>query len=230
MSSLNNIEHIFFDLDHTLWDFDRNSYLAFQQLFLMRELELDLQDFMAIYEPINFEYWKSYREERISKQDLRRGRFRDAFSHFDIHMDDPYLDQLATDYIMELPKNNHLFEGVHELLDYLHGRYGLHIITNGFEEVQHLKLKNSGIEQFFSTVTTSEEAGVKKPQPGIFHLAMEKAGATAGRSLMVGDTYEADIIGADSVGMAALYFNYRDEQIPPNFLKVSHLLELKNHL
>ena len=230
MNSFDNIKDIFFDLDHTLWDFDKNSLLAFKQMFLLRQLELDLQDFMAVYEPINWDYWKSYREERISKLELRRGRFRDSFSQFDIHLEDHELDQLATDYIDELPKNNHLFDGTKEVLGYLQQNYRLHIITNGFEEVQHKKLENSGIAPFFDTVTTSEEAGVKKPGAKIFQLAMAKAKAVTAASLMVGDTYEADIVGAKNLGMSVLYFNYRNESIPEDIVKIDSLLELKKHL
>lgn len=230
MSSFDNIKDIFFDLDHTLWDFDRNSLLAFKQMFVLRQLELDLEDFMAVYEPINWNYWKSYREDRINKQELRRGRFRDSFSQFDIHLEDHELDQLATDYIDQLPKNNHLFDGTKEVLGYLEQHYSLHIITNGFEEVQQKKLDNSGIAPFFKTVTTSEEAGVKKPGAAIFQLAMNKAGAQSGSSMMIGDTYEADILGAKNMGMKVLYFNYRNENIPSDIQKIDSLLELKSHL
>ncbi len=230
MNSFDEIHDIFFDLDHTLWDFDRNSLLAFKQIFVLRQLELNLQDFMDVYEPINWNYWKSYREERVTKDELRRGRFRDSFSRFDIHMEDHELDQMATDYLDELPKNNHLFDGTKEVLAYLNQDYRLHIITNGFEEVQHKKLENSGIAPFFDTVTTSEEAGVKKPAAQIFRLAMEKAGTSSGRSLMIGDTYEADIVGAKNLGMSVLFFNYRKEDIPSEIVKVDSLLELKKHL
>ncbi len=224
------IKHIFFDLDHTLWDFDRNSKLAFMRMFEKHGIRLDLEEFITVYEPINFNYWKLYRENRISKQDLRRGRFSDTFELFNIHYDNFELDILATSYIDELPKDNHLFEGTLDVLSYLSERYILHIITNGFEEVQHKKLQNSGITNYFKTVTTSEEVGLKKPHPVIFERALEKAMAKAPESLMVGDTFEADILGAEGVGMHTLYFNYREEVIPKRYLKVDSLLELKNHL
>lgn len=224
------IKHIFFDLDHTLWDFDRNSKLAFQRMFQNHNIAVDLEAFLSVYEPINFNYWKLYRENKISKQELRRNRFLDAFEPFDIRFTIEELDLLATSYIDELPKDNHLFEGVLEVLEYLSNRYVLHIITNGFQEVQHKKLHNSGIKNYFQTVTTSEEVGLKKPHPVIFKRALEKATAGASESLMVGDTFEADILGAEGVGMHTLYFNYREEGIPSHYLKVDHLRELKIHL
>jgi len=224
------IEHIFFDLDHTLWDFDRNSKLAFEALFKSHGITINLKEFLEIYEPINFEYWKKYREERVSKQELRRGRFLDAFQPFGITYNNDDLDALANSYINELPKNNFLFEGVNDILSYLSRKYILHIITNGFEEVQHLKLENSGISSFFKTVTTSEEVGLKKPNPIIFHKALEKAKTTPNVSLMVGDTFEADILGAEAVGMETLFYNYRNEIIPSSYKVIDSILEIKKHL
>ncbi|MCB0456949.1 MAG: YjjG family noncanonical pyrimidine nucleotidase [Flavobacteriaceae bacterium] len=224
------IQHIFFDLDHTLWDFDRNSKLAFEQLFLAHSITVDLDAFMKVYEPINFAYWKRYREERVTKQELRRGRFFEAFLPFGIHFSDTELDILATTYIDELPKNNFLFEGAMEVLQYLSEKYILHIITNGFEEVQHLKLKNSGILPYFKTVTTSEEVGLKKPNPVIFQKALEKAVAHPKISIMIGDTFEADILGAEAVGMETLFYNYRNESIPPQYRVINRILDIKKHL
>jgi len=231
MSSIdNNITDVFFDLDHTLWDFDRNSGLAFQRMFKNHNIQIPLEDFLPIYEPINFTYWKAYREERVTKEELRRGRFQDAFEPFGVHFSTNELDALATSYIEELPKDNYLFKGVIPLLEYLFDKYKLHIITNGFEEVQHLKLKNSKIDHFFKTVTTSEEVGVKKPNPRVFHKALEKANVLAQNSVMVGDTFEADILGAEAVGMYTLFYNYRVEQVPLNYRTVDDIYEIKKYL
>ena len=224
------IKHVFFDLDHTLWDFDRNSALAFKRVFLNHDISLSITEFVQVYEPINFGYWKMYREERITKQELRRGRFREAFSAFGMEFDVQQIDMLAVSYIEELPKDNHLFDGTIDVLNYLAHRYTLHIITNGFEEVQHLKLRNSRIDHFFDSVTTSEEAGVKKPHPEIFRVALEKSNAVARESLMVGDTFEADIEGADQAGMDSIFYNHRQEERPERFKQVKHLSELKSLL
>lgn len=222
---------IFFDLDHTLWDFDRNSKLAFHRVFRSHDISISVNAFIDIYEPINFQYWKLYREEKIDKQGLRRGRFMDAFKPFGIEFSNEEVDALATSYISELPKDNHLFDGAIEVLQYLSQKsYHLHIITNGFEEVQHLKLKNSKIDSFFQTVTTSEEVGVKKPNPRVFHHALKKANANADTSVMIGDTFEADILGAEAVGMQTLFYNYRNEEPPQNYRTIEQIDEIKNYL
>ena len=225
------ITDIFFDLDHTLWDFDKNSKLAFERMFARHSIPVNLQEFIEVYEPINFEYWKLYREERIDKQGLRRGRFTDAFQPFGIEFSIPELDVLADAYIQELPKDNHLFEGAVDVLKYLSAKeYKLHIITNGFSEVQHLKLRNSKIESFFVTVTTSEEVGVKKPNPLVFNTALDKANVAARHSLMIGDTFEADILGAEAVGMQTLFYNYRNETPPSDYRIINDIPEIKNIL
>lgn len=226
----NRIKHIFFDLDHTLWDFDKNSKFAFIQLFKEHQIEVPLQSFLKIYEPLNFQFWKLYREDKITKQELRRLRFSESFKHFNLHFTDMQLDTLANTYISELPKNNYLFPAVKNTLKYLSQKYKLHIITNGFEEVQHLKLQNSKISPFFKTITTSEDAGVKKPNPIIFEKALKKASTVASQSVMIGDTFEADILGAKAVGMVPIFFNYRKETPRPAITTINSIKEIKNLL
>jgi len=227
---MNKCTDVFFDLDHTLWDFDQNSGLAFQQVFQKFNIEVALHDFLKVYEPINFDYWKAYREERVTKQQLRRGRLLDTFSDLKVTYPLPVIDAMAVAYIDELPANNHLLPGAAELLEYLHPKYKLHIITNGFQKVQHIKLEKSNIARYFKTVTSSEEVGVKKPNPLVFQTALEKANTSAAQSIMIGDTFEADILGAESVGMQSLFYNYRKEEIPTSYALVHHLLEIKTLL
>lgn len=224
------IKDIFFDLDHTLWDFDRNSALAFKRVFETHKVLVPLQDFLRVYEPINFNYWKQFREERVTKEQLRRGRLLDSFNALGTAFSLPQIDAMSTDYITELPVNNYLFEGAIEILEYLKTNYALHIITNGFVEVQQLKLTKSGLAPYFKTVTSSEEVGVKKPNPKVFNYALNKAVATAQTSIMIGDTFEADILGAKGVGMDSIFYNYRKEVPPPGYKVIDHLLEIKNHL
>ena len=224
------ITDIFFDLDHTLWDFDKNSELAFERVFTKYNVPLSVSEFIEVYNPINFNYWKLFREEKIKKQELRRKRLTDTFDIFNLSFTLKQIDAIAVAYIEEMPKDNHLFEGTIELLDYLSKKYTLHIITNGFHDVQHLKLKNSRIDNYFRTVTTSEEVGVKKPNPVIFHTAIEKAKTAASKSIMIGDTFEADILGAEGVGMQTLFYNYRNQLLPKNYRVVDQLLEIKRYL
>ena len=154
MTKLKNIQHVFFDLDHTLWDFDRNSKLAFEDIFKKNNISVAIDDFLEVYVPINFQYWKYYRESRITKEQLRYGRLKNSFKELGVAIDDFLIDRLSVDYIHHLPNHNHLFEGAVDQLSNLHKKYELHIITNGFQEVQSLKLQNSKIDHFFKTITT----------------------------------------------------------------------------
>ncbi|QNJ98021.1 YjjG family noncanonical pyrimidine nucleotidase [Constantimarinum furrinae] len=225
-----NITDVFFDLDHTLWDFDRNSRLAFERVFSNHKIALDVNLFIANYEPINFNYWKLFREDQVSKEQLRRGRLQDTFDKFKMKFPLAFIDTIAESYIDELPVDNYLFEGTESILEYLSEKYKLHIITNGFEDVQHLKLINSGIKKFFSTITTSEEVGLKKPNPVIFKTALKKANAMPESGIMIGDTFEADILGAEAVGMQTLFYNYRKEKLPARYKVINSLFEIKKHL
>ncbi|MCP4483421.1 MAG: noncanonical pyrimidine nucleotidase, YjjG family [Flavobacteriaceae bacterium] len=224
------VKDIFFDLDHTLWDFDKNSMLAFKRVFKKFKITIEFDAFLKIYEPINVEYWKKYREDKVSKENLRRGRLIDSFNFFDLIYTTEKIDEIADAYIQELPFDNHLFEGALEILDYLILKYRLHIITNGFEEVQHKKLKNSGIDHYFSTVTTSEEVGLKKPNPKVFLTALNKANSLPTQSVMIGDSLEADILGANNIGMQTIFYNYRNESISKKIKSIDSLLEIKNYL
>ncbi len=225
-----NIQHVFFDLDHTLWDFDKNSGLAFAKMFQKNNIEVDLTAFLTTYSPINFKYWKWYREDRVTKEQLRYGRFKKTFDALNISVTDDIINRLSDDYIRFLPDNNHLFEGTIEILEYLSQQYTLHIITNGFEEVQNTKLLRSNLTNFFSVVMTSEAAGVKKPHHKIFDMAFEAAGASPHNSVMIGDTYEADIIGAESVGMQTICYNYHNLELPKEQIAIKDLVSIKDYL
>ncbi len=225
------IKHVFFDLDHTLWDFEKNSNLTFEKLFKTHNVELDLQDFLTEYVPINFQYWKLYREEKVSKENLRYGRLKETFDKLSFSVTDDLIHLLSEEYIRVLPSNNHLFDGAIELLEYLHPKYELHIITNGFEEVQNLKLEKSGIEKYFNSIITSESVGVKKPNPRVFKYALDKANAKAENSIMIGDNLEADIIGAIQCGITSIHFNLENlKYADKKYKSVSHLLEIKQYL
>lgn len=227
---MKDITDVFFDLDHTLWDFDRNSALAFKEIFKRNAITINFQDFIKIYSPINFEYWKWYREDRVTKAQLRYGRFKKTFDALGIKVTDDIIHALSHDYINHLPNHNYLFNHTKEVLGYLYKKYNLHIITNGFEEVQSKKLINAKIDHFFQAVITSEAAGVKKPHPSIFEYAFAKAHTTPQHSIMIGDTYEADIVGAQNMGMKAICFNYHKAQIPQPTIVIESLRELTKYL
>ena len=225
-----DIEHIFFDLDHTLWDFETNSAKAFEFIFSESNINVDLKTFLHLYTPINLKYWKLYREERVSKPVLRYKRLKETFDGLEYKITDDQIAHLAKIYIDNLPNYNNLFEGTIEVLNYLITKYQLHIITNGFEEVQLLKLEKSQILHFFDKVITSESVGVKKPNPKIFNHALAITDATAERSVMIGDNLEADIEGAQQIGMRTIFFNCSNEPITNGTISISKLIEIKDHL
>ena len=225
-----SISDIFFDLDHTLWDFERNSALTFQKIFHEAEIEVSLSKFLEVYVPLNLAFWKLYRENKINKTELRYQRLKTAFYSIGYEINDEVIDILSAAYITNLAAYNNLLPNTVEILDYLKPKYKLHIITNGFEEVQTRKLVNSNISGYFNQVINSEMAGVKKPNPEIFELALDKANARADRSLMVGDNIEADILGAKAVGFHALHFNAHNDPKHEHCVMIHDLREIKNYL
>lgn len=227
---MDGIKHIFFDLDHTLWDFDRNSELAFKQIFEEQEINLDFNEFMRVYVPINFKYWKLYRDEKVSKPDLRYGRLKDAFDTLNYQVSDEFINQMSVDYLNYLPNHNHLIGGTVEVLEYLYKKYTLHIITNGFKEVQNQKMEASNIKKYFDVIVTSESVGVKKPNAKVFEFALEKANAISAESIMIGDNIEADVMGAFNVGILPIHFKNGAETSANGFASIESLLELKQYL
>ncbi|MBT6082192.1 MAG: noncanonical pyrimidine nucleotidase, YjjG family [Polaribacter sp.] len=228
---MQNIQHVFFDLDHTLWDFEKNSDLTFQKIFKLNDLSVDLHSFLEVYRPLNFKFWKLYREDKVTKSELRYGRLKNTFDAIDFPISDTLIYLIADQYIEHLADFNHLFDGAIEILDYLNQKYTLHIITNGFEEIQTKKMINSKIYHYFEKVITSESVGVKKPNLKVFKHALEIANANIDQAIMIGDSIEADINGALGVGMKAIHCNFDTSLVPNNlFISVSSLLEIKKFI
>jgi len=222
------IKHLFFDLDHTLWDFDRNSKLTFQRIFEEQQIIIPIDEFLEAYIPVNLKYWRLYREDKIEKTSLRYYRLKETFDSLKYTASDDLINLISEDYIRYLPYFNYLFDDAIEVLQYLESKYHLHIITNGFEEVQNLKLEKSGIHKFFKQIITSECVGVKKPNPKVFEFALNKAGAKAHQSVMIGDSYEADVMGAINSGMKAIHFSQEDKN--NEVQRITTLVELKKYL
>ena len=212
-------KHVFFDLDRTLWDFDAAAEVAFERIYEKYDLKSlgipSAHEFHEVYHPLNEELWVLYRADKITKDELNRTRFMKPLEHYGIH-DIELADHLSEDYVYWSPRIVRLVPGTLELLDYLKPKYHLHLITNGFQEVQHTKLNGSGLEPYFETLTVSEEVGVKKPNPEIFHYALRKAGAIAEESIMIGDEMAVDIDGARAAGMNTVMFNPKREKIEGN--------------
>lgn len=226
-----NIQHVFFDLDHTLWDFEKNSDLTFHKVFNDNNINIELSSFLQVYKPINFEFWKLFREEKVTKNELKYGRLKNTFDAINYIISDETIDLIAKQYIECLAGFNHLFDGTFEILDYLKEKYKLHIITNGFEEIQSKKMINSNIYHYFDEVITSESVGVKKPNSKVFLHALNVAKANKENSIMIGDSIEADIEGALKVGIRAIHCNFDNDIVDNNkFISITSLLELKQYL
>ncbi|MBU0941890.1 MAG: YjjG family noncanonical pyrimidine nucleotidase [Bacteroidetes bacterium] len=227
---IENITDIFFDLDHTLWDFEKNSELTFAKIFAVSHPKVSVNNFIEKYIPINQACWQLYQYDKITHEELRYNRLKHSFDAIDYKIADEQIAVLAQDYIDLLPDNNHLFEGAFEILDYLKGKYQLHIITNGFADVQDRKIKNSQLQDYFVSVTNSETAGVKKPNPLIFEHALQTANANKSQSVMIGDSLDADVEGALKIGLDAIFFNESKIKVEGHIKQVNHLLELKKYL
>ncbi|MDT8413582.1 MAG: YjjG family noncanonical pyrimidine nucleotidase [Vicingaceae bacterium] len=205
-------EHIFFDLDRTLWHFDENSKNVLNEIFVKFELARfisNVDEFLKTYEVINEKLWKQYSKSKIDKEKLRSERFYQTLLKYGAD-DNAIAVQIGDYYINHSPQQTTLLPHTIETLDYLKNKYELHIITNGFEEVQLIKLSKSGIMDYFNQLVFSEKVGVKKPHPLIFKKAIKNANAHVSNSIMIGDDYYADIYGATRAGMDSIYFNFNN--------------------
>jgi len=229
-----NYKHIFFDLDMTLWDFETNAREAYEEIYQKFELEKlgihDLDVFLKTYFVHNDRLWEQYRNGHIEKEILRTLRFELTLKDFGIN-NSKLSEAIGLDYITISPQKTNLFPNVYEILDFLYPKYPMSIITNGFEEVQFTKLKNSRLDVYFQNVITSEEAGCKKPDAGIFNFALDKAGVPAAESLMIGDDPEVDIKGAEAAGIDGIFFNPKKLNVNGSVkYQINDLIELKNWL
>ena len=225
---MNDIKDIFFDLDHTLWDFDKNSDLTFFKILEKNNIKIEVNKFLNEYHPVNRKYWEMYRENKVSKADLRFYRLSDTFNKLNYKVDHNVINKLAVDYIEHLSDFNNLIPNTLMVLDSLKLKYKMHIITNGFKEVQKRKLIKSNLAHYFKTVTISEYVGVKKPNKLIFNHAIKSANASIKNSIMIGDNYNADILGANKIGMKAIYFNFHktNEENRENVIIIENLEEI----
>lgn len=226
-------KHLFFDLDKTLWDFERNSQEVVADLFhdlqLERALSVDFEQFFKVYERINHQLWAQLRQGTIDKAYLRKNRFHFALLEFGFNVPEKghWMDD---QYLLRTPQKKNLIPYALPVLKVLSQRYQLHIITNGFDDVQHFKLANCGLSPFFKTVVTSDRAGTHKPDRAIFDFAMQSAGAIPKNSIMIGDDPEVDIQGAINAGMSAILFNskstHQEETYASQVNCLSELLQI----
>jgi len=231
---LTNYQHIFFDLDKTLWDYDRNSNEALVEIHshekLSEKYSLDVNSFIDVYNEVNILMWQYHREGKLDKEGLRSQRFILVLEQLGIK-EDSLAARLNEGYMRSAMNKTNLMPHAIEILNHLFEKYKLHIITNGFEESQRHKIKNSGIDKYFTNIITCESADCTKPDRKIFEFALRAADAKRRTSLMVGDHLEVDIVGARRVGIDQAYVNSspmrRREKVTYH---VNTLLELKKIL
>lgn len=201
-------DHLFFDLDNTLWDFDVNGRLALQQAVRSLNLEdriADFDSFCTLFDQVNTRLWESYRNQEIRHSQLTRERFEIIIDHFHLSGADP--EKLNALYLQSMPTFTNLVEGALETLADLRAKgYHLHIITNGPAKVQRQKVYNSALAPYIERITTSEEVASPKPDKRIFQHALKSGNARKKKSLMIGDNWETDILGAMQMGIDHVFF------------------------
>lgn len=227
---MKNKKHIFFDLDHTIWDFDRNAEETLNELYQIYNLhELGLkscEEFISTYTENNHQLWADYHLGKITKDFLRAERFNKTFLQLGVQPD-AVPNQFEDDYVSISPTKTNLFDGAENVLTYLKEKYTLHIISNGFKETTLTKMNLSGLNPYFKNVIISEDVGANKPNPVIFEHALNKAKAVKEESIMIGDSLEADVYGALNFGMEAIFFNPTKKEKPADVNKeIIHLKEL----
>ena len=231
---MKDITHIFFDLDHTLWDTDKNSEESLKELFVEMALaekgNCCFEDFISVYRAHNNRLWGLYAENKVGRDAVRYHRFHQTFRDFGID-DNECAGLLAEAFISRTPYKKHLIEGAHELLAHVRNRYKLSVITNGFRETQHIKMRGTDLTDYFEHIIISEEVGYHKPDPFIFRHAMELTGAASpANCLMVGDTLPTDVLGALNAGWKAVHYSPSGEMHPSPVITVRRLDELTSLL
>lgn len=212
---MSKYKHLFFDLDHTLWDFEHNSKKALTSVFYecdLRRMNVQSPDhFIETYLPINYQMWSAYRRGEIDAQEVKHLRFQNTLKKFGL-VSQSMVKDVGDAYLAHLPRGGNLMPNVLHILKKLHAHYRLHVVTNGFQAITKVKLQNSGITDFFQLVLSAEEVGVLKPDKRVFQTAVNKTKAKVEESLFIGDSIIADIEGASSFGMDQVFYNPKNKQ------------------
>lgn len=225
------ISDIFFDLDHTIWDFDKNAEETLIELYFKYQFDHLFNDpdphhFITVYHKNNHRLWDLYHHGEIDKVTLRKARFAETFQELGVDSS-LFPSTFEEEYLSICPTKTNLFPYAHETLSYLNQHYNLHLITNGFKEASVVKIEKSNLKKYFKNIVISELVGVNKPDPKIFEYAVKKAKTNKNKSVMIGDNVDADIRGAINFGMNALYFNPLNQAVP---LDISHQIRCLSEL
>ncbi|HCM32847.1 MULTISPECIES: YjjG family noncanonical pyrimidine nucleotidase [Chryseobacterium] len=229
------MQHVFFDLDNTLWDHRRNAYLTIKELFEKKEItskyNIGFEEFHDVYHEINESLWEKIRDGIIGKEYLREHRFYDSFMHFGV--DNKELSLYFEEHFLDnIVSHNELVEGAEDILDYLKAKnYTLHIISNGFQDVTERKCTLSGIAPYFKTITSADAVGVRKPNPKIFEYSLGLSDAKKEESILIGDDWIADAMGARDFGMDSIFFDvYKEDKQGTGLKAITHLHQIKEYL
>jgi YjjG family noncanonical pyrimidine nucleotidase len=207
---MKSYRHILFDLDHTLWDYETNSSETLQELFIHHKLDelgvSSFSDFMKTFVSVNTNLWTQYDLGQIHRDVIRNDRFHKIMLEFGID-DYEFSLNFSNEYIDQSPKKGALMPNAKEILEYLHPKYPMVIVTNGFDEIQSVKMESAGITPYFKSVVTSARAGHKKPSKEIFDFALAESGFNSHDTLMIGDNLLTDIGGARNASLDTVYYN-----------------------
>lgn len=226
--------NLFIDLDDTIYDFSAASRESFHETYDLLHYERyfdSFEQYMQIYEPYNLELWRIYGEGKITKAELNRRRYLHPLET--VGVNDPQLaESFCHEALGRIPTKNKLVDGAIELLEYLKPKYRMHILSNGFKELQSHKMRTSGILHYFDSLILSEDIGINKPRRELFEYALEKSGSQVSDSIMIGDMFDTDIAGAAGIGMEQIYYNPKEKKghpFTPTY-EVNHLLQIKEIL
>ncbi|MBQ8542143.1 MAG: YjjG family noncanonical pyrimidine nucleotidase [Bacteroidaceae bacterium] len=227
-------KNIFIDLDDTIYDFAAASRESFEEVYTMLGYERffnSFSHFLSLYEPHNLELWALYGEGKITKAELNKDRYSYPLRMAGID-DQELADTFCREVLSRIPTKNKVIPGAIELLEYLYPKYNLYILSNGFKELQEHKMQTAGLRKYFKKIVLSEDIGINKPNPELFIHALQVANATIENSIMIGDMFDTDIVGAAGVEMDQIFYNRKGlEQLPfePTY-KVRNLLQIKEIL
>ena len=227
-------KNLFIDLDDTIYDFSAASREAFMETYELLHYDRFFDSFnhyYSIYEPYNLELWHIYGEGKITKEELNKRRYSYPLEVVGIK-DQELADTFCREALGRIPTKNRLIDGAIELLEYLRPKYNMYILSNGFKELQSHKMRTAGIDKYFDALILSEDIGVNKPNRELYEYALEKTGSKLEESIMIGDMFETDIVGAANIGMKQIYFNAKKKEshtFAPTYM-VTELLQIKDIL
>jgi putative hydrolase of the HAD superfamily len=228
---MNKYTTLFFDLDGTLWDIKQNTQITLRELWKQWEMESQtIETFRKFYQRYTYhndQVWALYRDNKIDKEMLRVVRFERALNDIGLVWSNEDVLRFAEQFIDRCPSQPHLLPGALELLKMCKPHFKVYMITNGFNEIQTIKMKAAGIDQFFESVIYSEDLGIKKPHPEIFQLAMQRAKCLASEALMIGDDWDADMVGAMGVNMDQAFLASTEDQL--NEIRIADGLKPLRH-